>query len=217
MREILVIGIDVGGPRKGFHAVALDSAGVRTIFACRGPASVAQWCRRLGARAVAVDSPCGWSCSGGSRAAERELRQEGINCFSTPKRIVARKHGRRFYDWMLNGEKLYLALRRESDKVSAKIKWRPQIVETFPHAVAWALAGGRHPGLPKRRVRRQLLERAGIETGELQGIDYLDAALCALAARSVLERRSRSYGGAEEGEIVVPISVARRAVRVSGR
>lgn len=61
-----VVGIDVGGPAKGFHAVAMNSRQLTKID-CTNPAKIAAWCHEQGATVVAVDAPSGWSESGKSR------------------------------------------------------------------------------------------------------------------------------------------------------
>ncbi|HSO83698.1 hypothetical protein, partial [Thiocapsa sp.] len=48
----IVVGIDVGGPRKGFHAVALREGSYLDKFASREALDVAAWCTQVGARAV---------------------------------------------------------------------------------------------------------------------------------------------------------------------
>ncbi|MGD0227520.1 MAG: DUF429 domain-containing protein [Terriglobia bacterium] len=68
-----VVGIDVGGERKGFHAVALRN-GIFCKTTSRHPAEIVEWCREWSAEIVAVDAPCGWSKSTSSREAERELK-----------------------------------------------------------------------------------------------------------------------------------------------
>lgn len=209
----IAIGIDVGGPPRGFHAVALDESNEVTICHECEVAVIARWCRHIGPAAIAVDSPCGWSVNGRSRHAERLLRAERINCFSTPNREVAEGHPSDFYGWMLNGEALYSALRREMGKLRRQSGVTIPVVETFPHAVAWALNGGRHPGHSKRVVRRRLLELSGVRTRKLRGLDYLDAALCAVAARSLLEKRARFVGGGKEGAIVLPVTVNRSSAK----
>ena len=79
-----VIGIDVGGERKGFHAVALQNGTFVAALANSDPAVIVSWCRQLKAVVVAVDAPCGWSAGGASRLAERSLAIGGnkISCFA---------------------------------------------------------------------------------------------------------------------------------------
>ena len=80
-RETFVVGIDVGGPRKGFHAVALREGAYLDTFASPDARDLAAWCIQGGARAVAIDAPCRWSRTGRARPAERALTAAGIHAF----------------------------------------------------------------------------------------------------------------------------------------
>ena len=57
MHEIAttVIGIDVGGECKGFHAVALQNGTFVATLAHSDPAVIVSWCRRLKAVVVLVE------------------------------------------------------------------------------------------------------------------------------------------------------------------
>src|SRR5206468_9732635 len=88
--------------------------------------------------------------------------------------------------------------------------------ETFPHAVACALAGKIVSATQKRIIRRELLREAGIDTRRLTNIDTIDAALCALAANHFLAGNVKTYGDASEGFIVVPGYLIRGRESVSG-
>jgi hypothetical protein len=46
----IVIGIDVGGPSKGFHAVALRDFRYLSKFVAADAASIAAWCQQIGAQ-----------------------------------------------------------------------------------------------------------------------------------------------------------------------
>jgi hypothetical protein len=58
--KIIVAGIDVGGPRKGFHAVALSGETYLGKFESSHAAEVAAWCRQIGACVVAIDASSKW-------------------------------------------------------------------------------------------------------------------------------------------------------------
>lgn len=202
----IVAGIDVGGPRKGFHAVALRDSHFQAQFNSRHATDIANWCRDVGARAVGVDAPCRWSRTGRARPAERELMAEGIWCFSTPTRQAAAAHPKNHFGWMLNGAELY---RRLEDEYSlyqgCEILNRVGVCfETFPQAVACALAGTRVSAKWKWDIRRELLRHAGIDTEPLTNIDSVDAALCALTAHYFLAGSFKNYGDPKTGLIVVP-------------
>jgi predicted nuclease with RNAse H fold len=200
---MLVVGIDVGAPKKGFHAVALLGAQCE-IMHCTEPAAAARWCAAKRAAAVAVDAPCAWAAAETRRAAEREMAAERVSCFSTPSREAAR--GNSFYDWMRAGERLYQALASDfplwtGDPARAD---SAVSIETFPYAVACALNGARVPSGKKASRRRALLDAAGIDVSPLKNLDYLDAALCALTAQRFLSDAYRFYGDSEGGRLIVP-------------
>lgn len=101
----VVVGVDVGGLKKGFHAVALQEAKLVDKLATCSAADVVTWCRTHQASAVAIDAPCRWSLSGRSRACERQLAGMGVSAFSTPSLAIGQIHS--FYGWMLNGAELF--------------------------------------------------------------------------------------------------------------
>lgn len=199
----IVVGIDVGGPKKGFHAVALNEGRYREKFATPDAEAMVEWCRQIGARAVGVDAPCRWSLTGRARPAERALAAEGIHSFATPSRAAA--ESRDFYRWMINGAELFRLLEAHYPLFDGgNATSGPVCFETFPQAVACALAGKVVSAKRKSAVRRELLREAGIDTAPLTSIDTVDAALCALAAHSLLAGSYKTYGDATEGLIVVP-------------
>ena len=51
-----VIGIDVGGERKGFHAVALQNGTFVATLAHSDSAVIVRWCRQLTAVVVALET-----------------------------------------------------------------------------------------------------------------------------------------------------------------
>lgn len=204
---VSVVGIDVGGAKKGFHAVALVNGRFRARFVSGDVEGMAAWCvETVGASAIAVDAPCRWSLDGQGRLAERELLHKRIWCFSTPTRRKAESHPRGYYGWMLRGEALYNALKPTHPMANA---WPPQgtryVFETFPHAIAWHLRGGEANAKQKRAQRRKLLEEHGICLDELSNIDCVDAALCALTAHWAARGEPVAcYGEPKTGYIVVP-------------
>lgn len=213
----VVVGIDVGGKNKGFHAVALASGSYHSRERFKKVADLRGWVRALKAVVVAIDAPCRWSEDGRSRPAERELMQEGIWCFSTPSRATAMERRRQHklgtasdhFGWMLEGEALFRALEadfplcRELPTTGQKCCF-----ETYPHAITWHLRGGNADASQKRSERRALLAKAGIDLGERSNIDFVDAAICALtahyAATGVECRSFPESGGSTSGLIIVP-------------
>jgi len=198
-----VVGIDVGGSSKGFHAVALRDGVYLEKCAVLDPQSMARWCREVNAQVIGIDAPCRWSITGRARRAERELAAEGIYTFATPNRQTA--ENRNFYRWMLNGAALYNLIERHYHLFDGRSAALGMVCfETFPQAVACALAGKIVSAKQKRVVRRALLQEARIDTTPLTNIDMIDAALCALAASHLLTGNIKTYGEATEGFIIVP-------------
>lgn len=206
VNDTAVIGIDVGGQRKGFHAVALKGGEYSGRYATGDVDKLVDWCRKVQGTVIALDAPCRWSTDGHARTAERRLMEKGIWCFSTPTRQRAVDHPKNHYGWMLQGEKLFEAL-EGSHPICAELPAAGQTccVETFPHAVTWHLNGGNADAKHKRSQRRSLLKKAGVDLVELTNIDFVDAALCALTAQYLASgARCVSYGDANTGYIIVP-------------
>ena len=203
---LTVIGIDVGGSRKGFHAVALTGGAYAARLGTSEVQELAHWCRSvIGAELVAIDAPCRWSRDGRARPCERELNAAGIRCFASPSRTAALSHPSNYYGWMLQGEALYRELAASHPLLSTLPASGVACFETFPHAITWQLRGGNAEARQKRLQRRALLEQAGINTAALTSIDWIDAALCALAAQHLVSGLPcRAYGEPASGLIVVP-------------
>ncbi len=199
----VVVGVDVGGPKKGFHAVALRSKKIVGIFTTPDAAAVAEWCHALHAAAVAVDAPCRWSRTKGGRMCERELARACLASFATPTVAVGRRHP--FYAWMLNGVELFRRLTPRYPLYDGRCPpVSPLCIETFPHAIACALAGRVLAAKQKVVDRRRVLQDAGVEANALRNLDEVDAALCALAAHHLLAGSFAAYGDETGGMIVVP-------------
>src|SRR6185295_8175689 len=113
---MVVVGVDVGGEKKGFHAVALrDGAYHRHEPSSRGGRatvdSILEWCRELDAQASGVDARCKWRQGENLRAAESQLKACRIECFPTPRAEAAEDHPTANYRWMINGQALFRRLR----------------------------------------------------------------------------------------------------------
>jgi hypothetical protein len=135
----IVAGIDVGGPKKGFHAVAFKSGQYWKQFDSVDPVRIVDWCREIDSQVIAIDAPCCWRSTAKARQAERELAKAGISSFITPTREKAMSCS--FYGWMLNGAVLYRNIKSYYPLYSGKSGGVPVCFETFPQAVACALAG----------------------------------------------------------------------------
>lgn len=211
-----VVGIDVGGESKGFHAVAMLDGTYSERRQTRSVTDLVRWCRgKIGAQVVAIDAPCRWRTGKEARTAERKLLAQGIRCFLTPSRSAALRNAGGFYDWMLRGASLFRAMEK------AYPRFRPRqptgiicCFETFPHAVTWHLRGANADASRKRSQRLALLGQHGVGFDNLTSMDWIDAALCALAADHLASgERMHAYGDARTGYIVVP---AARAAGVGG-
>ena len=200
----IAVGVDVGGAKKGFHAVALREGQFFSKLHSCTPEVIVAWCRAMEANAVGVDAPCAWSLTGARRPCEQQLAAIGIQAFSTPRFITGQCHP--FYAWMLNGAAFFQVLGKHYALYNGRkpVPPRPLCFETFPHAIACALA--REPLLArnKRVDRPRLLALAGIVTTDLQNIDEIDAALCAVTSHRLLTGHVMHYGDEVEGFIVVP-------------
>ena len=117
---------------------------------------------------------------------------------------------------MFAGMEIFRALATSHPLYLGQADPRNVTLETFPQAVACALAGQIVSAKEKNRGRRGLLTRAGIDESKLGNIDEVDAALCALAAQSFSQRSFHAYGDREGGYIVVP-AWSRRARAASNR
>jgi predicted nuclease with RNAse H fold len=205
------VGIDVGGARKGFHAVAFTGGTYNRQLATGDLGELAHWCRTVvRASVIAIDAPCRWSTDGRPRPCEKELMGHGIHCFASPTRNAAVAHPSNYYGWMLQGEALYRVLENGAPEDAYPLVRTlplagPACFETFPHAIAWHLRGGNATAAHKHVQRRELLAQAGIDRTPLLSIDLIDAALCALTAHHVASGgECVTYGEPESGLIVVP-------------
>jgi len=200
---LVMAGIDVGGIKKGFHAVVLRN-GTFEKTSSTEPADVVNWCLDREAHTVAVDAPCGWSLSSSSRLAERELARKKIYAFATPTRARALSHKKGFYGWVFNGERLYHQLAPYYPLFDGGLREGRICFETLPHAIVCALAGKVVPANPKNSRRRKILRERGFDDDSLPNIDFIDAALCAVAAEEFCADRTMAFGNCDEGVIVVP-------------
>lgn len=208
---MIAAGVDVGGARKGFHAVLLEGRSVVDQLNTTDAETLASWCLR--AERIAIDAPCGWALPGErSRLCERQLLAAGIHCFATPTRAAALASPSNFYGWMLRGEALYEALQQRGIAV-ARDREALQgrcCFESFPHGITIALSAQIEVRAAlKLEQRSALLQRFGIPLTGLSSIDWIDAAVCALAAQLLFEPRPlQIYGESEGGLLVLPAASA---------
>ena len=188
-----VIGIDVGGIKKGFHAAHLKGGIINSIFHHKDPLMVGTWALSKKPSIVAIDSPCGWSNNRRSREAERTLKlnDKHIPCFCTPTRAIAKKSS--FYDWVFNGEKLYKVLK----------KMKIETYETYPHGITEIILNFKGDNSKIER-RKKAMKKLGLTLIEDENIDFIDAALCSLTAHAKLTDDVIYFGNNKEGYILLP-------------
>lgn len=198
------IGIDVGGIKKGFHAVANCNGQYFAQLHSRIPDEVAAWALAHQPSAIAIDSPSMFSLEGASRQAERDLVKHGMRCFYTPTRTLAAKS--HFYDWVFNGERLYQALGLPI--FMGGPNQNPCLIETFPHGIQISLCAHNQAASlegSKLSVRKNTLEvKANYDTSQLKSIDFIDAALCAVTADYFVKHQYIAYGCQTDGFIIMP-------------
>jgi predicted nuclease with RNAse H fold len=150
---------------------------------------------------VCIDSPSGWSTSGRSRLAERELARIGIQSYRTGPDPGDHP----FYRWMRIGFELFERLAPAYPLYQGGDPTH-RAAEVFPHATACLLAGRlREPDTPKHVFRGQMLRRAGVRSVELTSPDQIDAALAALTGLIALEGEHCTVGDPDEGVILLPV------------
>lgn len=204
---MFVAGIDVGGERKGFHAVVSKDGQYHAKFKSQSPSEMASWVHSFNPAIIAIDSPCKFAVAGESREAERDLMREGIRSFFTPTEEAARNSY--FYDWVFNGKRLYEAL--GFPIFFEKYESIGLCIETFPNAVEKLILKEKGISLSntksKSARRRGVLDNTGYSTKELSNLDFVDAALCSLAAYGFHIKNYRLFGSSEEGFIVTPMNL----------
>ena len=207
------LGVDVGGKdRKDLDVVLLD--GDRQVLAVGSRVPVS----RLGALLadhrpdiVCIDSPPAWAPAGArSRLAERELKLVGIQAYYTPDKTSGEESA--FYDWMRNGMAAFSAAERAGFGRYRAGALARHAVEVFPHASATVLAGCLAPAgqraSAKRTWRAAVLTAQHVPIRQLQTLDQVDAALCALTGIIALEIGDPfAPGASDEGRIVLPARV----------
>jgi predicted nuclease with RNAse H fold len=196
-----VVGIDVGGKKKGFHACAIDG---REIVA--GPTQLTDvdtavaWVRKFTPTTVALDSPFEPAPEGTrSREDEKTLNRAVCRIRWTPDQ--AGLEGKPYFAWILHGLELYEALRTAIPGAER--------IEVFPTA-AWTEWIG-----PRKKKRRAAWTTAGMETLGNSALDLddldsktgkstlnqddRDAIAAALVARQYEAGETTAYG-----KIIVP-------------
>jgi predicted nuclease with RNAse H fold len=201
------VGVDVAEARKGLDLVALD--GDREVVANHGHLTVDEVARLvlddLQPDIVCIDSPSGWSLSGRSRQAERELARLGISSFPTGPDPGDHP----FYRWMRVGIAVFEAIEARYPLFRGD-GLLGRSAEVYPNASAGLLAGRhRASNESKLRFRREVLHLEGVDHRLLPSVDRVDAALAALTGLVALEGCWSHVGDPDEGVILLPARVPR--------
>jgi predicted nuclease with RNAse H fold len=182
------MGVDVGGRRKGFDVALVEGHRLTGLRQRQSVDDVVAWVGSARPRVVAVDSPRSCAAPGRThRPEERELRRAVCGIRWTPAR--SRLAGNPYYEWIVEGLRLYDALAPEPVGV----------IECFPTA-SWTRWHGARNGR-----RRSVWTRDALAALNLQAVpprtnqDMRDAIGAALTARDHDQGRSEAFG-----EIVVP-------------
>ena len=183
-----VIGVDVGGRRKGFDVALLDDREVVTLTRGLDRKAAVELVSIHQPALIAVDSPRSCAPEGHStRECERELNTSicGIRWTPDKKRVDANA----YFAWIVEGLGLYAAL------AAADVP----VIEVFPTA-SWTRWHG-----PRGPLTRAAWTRDGLARLRLTGVpertnqDQRDA----IAAAMTAQQHTRGLTQ-EIGEIVVP-------------
>lgn len=144
-------GVDVGGPRKGFHVAAVDEGGVVLAPRClQSVQSATDLVLSLGPVVIGIDSPCRPAPPGErSRACERELVRAVCGIRYTPDAHTIAAGGN-YYGWIRNGLLLYEALATKC-----------RLAEVFPTA-SWTRLYGPRGSTPRGAWSRAALASLGL-------------------------------------------------------
>jgi predicted nuclease with RNAse H fold len=195
------IGIDVAESRKGLDLVALDR---ERLIAAAGSRltvdEVVETVVSLRPAVVCIDSPSGWSRSGRSRLAERQLARLGIQAYYTGQDPGDHP----FYSWIRVGLQIFDRLAVEyplyrSGEVAG------HAAEIFPHASAALLANSLPARGQKEPFRRRVLRDHAVAEENLPTLDLVDAGLAALTGLIALDGRHSAVGDPDEGIILLPV------------
>lgn len=181
------MGVDVGGPAKGFDVALVDESRVLELTSRCSRGDVAALVDLHGPVVAGIDAPLSCAKPGSkSRPGERLLAREVCPIFYTPAEEVVRS-GHPFYGWMVEGLDLAIDLAAAFPAVD--------LVEVFPSA-AWTVWAGPRAGRPKPQWSAQALASAGV-TGLPRRCsqDARDAVGAALVAALHHEGSTADYGG----------------------
>jgi predicted nuclease with RNAse H fold len=188
-----VVGIDVGGERKGFHGCAID--GERIVAgpqAIGGVEAAVDWVAWFEPTTIAIDSPCEAAPAGTkARPDEVEFNRAGI-CgirFTPPLDQLA---GNPYYAWIVHGLRLYEALATRLPGTA--------LIETFPTA-AWTIWHEPRGKQARGAWSQDAFDSLGLAGAPARRLsqDDRDAVAAALVAHRHEEGETTAYG-----KIIVP-------------
>ena len=200
-----VLGVDVGGDRKGLDLVVMNEERTVAMTQTRATLSdVVTVLRDLRPRIVAIDSPPAWNAGTRSRRTERQLAELGISTFPTPSAASGEKP---FFDWMKVGMAVFALVAEHGYPLDTSGRSGRRAIEVFPYGSAVVLSGGLKPdGMRTKDWRERVLRSHGVRAEALRTLDQVDAALAALTGVIVGEGRATFLGDGAEGVIVLPVS-----------
>jgi predicted nuclease with RNAse H fold len=203
--SVRVLGVDVGGDRKGLDLVVMDGGRAIVLTEARATLQdVASVLRDLRPQVVAIDSPPMWNPGASTRRTERHLAEIGISTFPTPSAAGGEKP---FFEWMKAGMAVYALAAGLGYPLDTSGRRGRRAIEVFPYGSAVVLSGGLKPhGMRTRDWRERVLRAHGVATDALRTLDQVDAALAALTGLMVAEGRATFLGDGAEGVIVLPVS-----------
>ena len=182
------MGVDVGGTRKAFDAALIEDHRLIGLRQRQSVDDVAAWVASARANVIAIDSPRSCAPPGCThRPEEKELRDAVCGIRWTPP--TAQLEPNPYYQWIVEGLRLYDALRHQ----------HAQVIECFPTA-SWTRWHGARNGR-----RRSIWTREALAELELRDVpprtnqDMRDAIAAALTARDHDLGRAQAFG-----DIVVP-------------
>lgn len=184
-----VIGIDVGGQKKGFHGAILEisSQRITELFHEVEPENVIERIQKIkenkdNCQVIAIDCPPKALIKGPeTRLAERELHKKGYRVLFTARKESMEQ------EWMSNGEELWKQLKEKHTDILC--------IETFPTPVSDVLG--------KTELMLPLKFIAGRKNRPFYK-DYIDACICALVAEKSINHETIKIG---EGDELGPIHI----------
>lgn len=182
------VGVDVGGPRKGFDVAVIDDRSLLHLARRLQVAEVAAIVQSTASSLAAIDSPrCCAPVGATTRDGERSLARNVCGIRWTPDETKVKASG--YYGWIVEGLKLYAALAAVA----------VETIEVFPTA-SWTRWHGPRGGRSRSAWSTAALAGLGLDNvPERTNQDQRDAIAAAATARAQTHRMTEAFG-----EIIVP-------------